>query len=132
MKDVLMVSYADGADAVIEAEDMVLTSGMETAIYLALFGGGDYWANGLLAADGKYSSKTEQVFKSVALNTSGRLAIEQAIKDDLQLLASEEGLELSVMVKIAIDRADIQIQLGNVVYEYTYYASGNVVYVQKL
>lgn len=131
MKDVLLVVGNDGTDAVLKSEDLVLTEGLETAIYLALFGGNEYWANGILSSSEKYNSKTEQVFKTVALNTSGRLKIEQAIKEDLSLLAQQENLSLDVLVMINLDRADIQIKLGNMVYEYTYYASGSVVFIKK-
>lgn len=130
-QDILLVSTRDGTDGVLQSEDLLLTSGLETAVYIAVCGGNDYWANGLLLSEEKYNGRTMSVCSSVALNSSGRLKIEQAIKDDLHLLAANEGLDLRVVVQVSGDRADMTIWLGNMQYLYTYYADGKNIIIQK-
>lgn len=132
MNDVLIVDMADGSDAVQDLGDVLLTDGLETAVYLCLFGGDDWCLNALMPYEARHQSKTQKAFATVVLNSSGRLVIEQAVKEDLKLLAQQEGMDLTVLVQIHADRADIHIGLGGMKLVYAYSPNGAGVKLEKV
>lgn len=105
--DILLYESGDGGEFSIQSGDLALTESLFNQVYLALFGGNvasntkreylpteerfDYWANSLIWVNEpikQFNSNTERVLQEVALNSSGRLAILQAVNDDLQYLNS--------------------------------------------
>jgi hypothetical protein len=108
----------DGGDRVLRGNDVATVNGIENMPYILMFGGGDnnYWAN-KLAYDNKpqlqYLSQTENVLKEVVLNSAGRLKIEQAVLQDLEVLKKYYGAEIKVTVIIGgVNRCEIRININ--------------------
>lgn len=121
-------SGGNGGDLQLLGNDLAMIYGYENQTYLALFGGNveedtkivknknierfSYWANNLLFGNDQskqYNSKTERTLNNVALNSSGRLSIEIAVKQDLKYL-SDLGATVTVDVKlIAVNTVKINI-----------------------
>lgn len=127
MTDLALHETGNGGDIEIRGNDVDTTGSIFNLIYMGLFGGNpaasttgeeleteqrqDWWANGLLFQDEpniQMNSTLEQVLKEVALNSSGRLKIEEAVKSDLKFL--DEIAEISVETEITdIDKIQITI-----------------------
>lgn len=105
--DILLYETGSGGDLAILNNDLVMTEALYQQIYLALFGGNieantkakyidteerfDYWGNSLIWKDKttkQFNSETERVLQNNALSSSGRLAIIQAVNEDLRYLTS--------------------------------------------
>lgn len=103
--DIGLHETGSGGDFSLLNDDLLVSESLYQQIYLALFGGNveastkttylpteqryDYWANSLIWSDAKtrqFNSETERTIKSVALNSSGRVAINAAIERDLEYL----------------------------------------------
>lgn len=115
--DLAMVETKDGGDILLSGNDLVKVYGIENQPYLCMFSGQDWWGNKLLLNENplqRYHSVTEQVFQQVALNSSGRVRIEQAITQDLQTIAAANpGITIEVVaLLVAPDRLDININLN--------------------
>lgn len=127
MQDLAIYDAANGGD-LIQLENGALqgSSGFSNQIYLALFGGnveqntqrgvaeqeqrGDYWGNQYLQPAQYYNSVFEMTLKSVALNTAGVIALENAAKTDLAFL--QDFGDLSVEGSIASgDRFGLSVTL---------------------
>jgi len=127
-KDISLAETGDGGDFSIVNDDLLMNESMYQQIYLALFGGNieastkesyaesedrfDYWGNSLIWGDEKtkqFNSETERVLQNVALNSSGRLAIEQAVNKDLSYLKDVVNLTIEVSI-LNVNR--IQITIG--------------------
>lgn len=106
--DIEIIETGNGGDYVMTGAVRHTVSGYENMPYLAMFGGTDFWANDLLFANipgGQVASKTEAALKSNALSSSGRVAIEQAIKEDLQFLIDNiPGTTIDVQTGISDPR----------------------------
>lgn len=117
----------NGGDLSIQQGDLWATQTLWPQIYCALFGGnpghitseaseseeqrGDWWGNVFLEdPDERINSQTENTLNTVALNSSGRLAVEQAVKNDLSFLQKIGTVEVSVSIE-GIDRVLIEIGL---------------------
>jgi len=122
MLDLKLIETYDGGDFEILGSDLASTVGLEGMIYLALFGGDDWWGNDLLLDQDEsapFNATTEKVMRSVALNSAGALKIENAIKYDLAFLTKKiPGTDISVETEIVSqDRVDIYIKInGNLLY----------------
>jgi hypothetical protein len=117
--DVAVIETLNGGDIQVEGNDLALVYGIENMPYLCWFGGNlgfptakrqpkeevfDWWGNGLfMLADpmDQFNSLLEKKLQTVALNSSGRLEIEQAAKLDLKSL--EVYGKYSVLVAIVSD-----------------------------
>lgn len=126
MTDLALHETGDGGDIQLLGNDLVTTGSIFNQIYMGLFGGNqvsttgteleteqrlDWWANGLLFQDEpeiQINSNLETTFNEVALNSSGRLQIEEAVISLLAFLrdVAEISVETSV---IDIDRIQITI-----------------------
>lgn len=107
----------NGGDIKFQGNDIAVVFGNENQIYLALFGGNveqstparptveptfDYWGNDLFYPGDpsrQFNSQTERVLNATALNSAGRIKIENAVKNDLQYL-KDLGAEVTVSVTI--------------------------------
>ncbi|AIX11885.1 hypothetical protein [Flavobacterium phage V157] len=104
-KDINLHESGSGGEMAIVSSDLLLGESLYQQVYLALFGGNvevntrgdelitderfDYWGNSLFFGETQskqFNSNTERTLLNVVLNSSGRLAIIQSIKDDLQYL----------------------------------------------
>jgi phage gp46-like protein len=86
--DIELTERGNGGEWTAGNGDLLLVEGVENVPYLAMFGGGEWWANDLLLADEttacQYQCRTEKALRTYALNSDGRQAIEQAALADLQ------------------------------------------------
>ena len=128
MADLEMVETGDGGDFVLVGANLSVIEGFQNMPYLGLFGGNvesstkefltteqrfDWWGNSLLMPNQlaiQFNSETERVLNTTALNSSGRLIIEQAVKNDLEFLESFSTLAVVVSI-IDVDRVKIFISI---------------------
>lgn len=141
MSDVRLIENGSGGDFVLIGNDLETIGGFQNMVYLSLFGGNveastgdvveseqrfDWWGNSVLFPNDpsiQFNSETERVLNEVALNSSGRLKIEQAVKSDLAHMQSFANIDVSVSITgenrieiyIRIQQPDNQ-QLNEIVY----------------
>jgi hypothetical protein len=127
--DLEIIENGDGGDLIKTPNDMSVIYGFENMVYLALFGGCveqdtpavrntnqqafDFWGNSLLMPNDssiQFNSKTERALNTIALSSSGRKQIEQAVKDDLQFMGDFANVKVSVAIT-GVDRVEIRIKL---------------------
>lgn len=110
-------SQGNGGDLQLLGNDLALVYGNENQVYLALFGGNveqntpalitnaqteDYWGNNLFWPNDpskQFNSNTERTLNTTALNSAGRITIENAVKSDLKFLV-DMGATVTVNVTI--------------------------------
>jgi hypothetical protein len=108
--DILIYETGNGGDLLLRGNDMATVTGLENSPYLALFGGSNWWGNYL--TDNKFLSLTEDTLLDVALTSSGRKKIEDAILKDLEYLNNIDA-EYSVSVTIAgANRVSMEININ--------------------
>lgn len=125
--DLVLHETGNGGDLQLKGNDLDVSGSIFNQIYMALFGGNpsasttgeelvteqrqDWWANSLVYQDLpelQQNSTLERVLNEVALNSSGRLQIEEAVKNDLAFL--KDVAEISIETRITdIDRVEIRI-----------------------
>jgi len=123
--DVLLRQTDDGGDLVCENGLVLLTEGLETAVYLSLFGGNEddpgqgdlthqFWGN-LLETDPAraYRSETQYLLKSLPLIPANLRRVEQAAQRDLQwLLDTGNATSIEVTASIpALNRMQIDVAI---------------------
>jgi hypothetical protein len=123
--DIEIVETGNGGDALLKGADLSLISGFENFPYLALFGGNteastpqkrlesaqafDYWGNAFLPTETlRFNSETEKALHDIPLTSSGRLLIEQAIKNDLLFMRPFAEVKVQTEI-IATDNLKISI-----------------------
>ena len=129
-KDISIFESGDGGELNIINGDLVLSNTLYQHIYISLFGGNvnyptkgnevksqerlDYWANDLIFKDRfnkQYNSLTEQTINKVVINSSGRLKIENAVKQDLSYISNIVELSIDVVI-LDINRLSINLTLS--------------------
>jgi hypothetical protein len=81
MIDLLLRETGNGGDLLLTGKDLEVVTGYENMPYIAMFGGGDWWANDLITEPTqRMQSQTEAALLSNALTSSGRLNIIRAIQ----------------------------------------------------
>jgi len=127
--DLLLYETGDGGDLQLLGNDLANTSGLFNMVYMALFGGNpqavttdneieteqrlDWIGNSVLFGnkeDIQFNSFTERALLENALNSDGRLKIEDAAKKDLNFLANFADIEVSVSV-LSDNKAGIYVKL---------------------
>lgn len=132
--DLLLHETGSGGDLAVLSNDLAMAESLYQQVYLALFGGNieantkskyieseerfDYWGNSLVwnvKTTMQFNSETERALKNNALNSSGRLAILQAVQNDLRYLTSILSYTVEVSV-LGVNRLKITVnftQRGN-------------------
>lgn len=109
--DLKLIETNNGGDFVNLGNDLAVTNGIITMIYLALFGGNNWWANDLLMKSQPsqmFNSITETTLNNTALNSEGRTVIENAVKTDLKYLSDL----FNITVNVTLPKLDtVQINL---------------------
>jgi len=127
MTDLALHETGNGGDIQLKGSDLVTTGAIFNQIYMGIFGGNpaasttgreleteqrvDWFGNGLLFQDQpeiQQNSITERTLREVALNSSGRLQIEEAVKTDLEFLRDFAEVSVETAV-IDIDKIQITI-----------------------
>jgi hypothetical protein len=127
--DLKVIESGNGGELVKGRKDLEVISGLGNMVYLALFGGNvktstpskrliseqafDWWGNSLLFPNDpnlQFNSLTERTLNNVALTSSGRLRIEQAVLKDLAFM--KDFAEVTATVSIPeLDKVIISVRL---------------------
>ena len=116
--DIQLFETGNGGDFALLNDDLLMSETLYQQIYLGLFGGNieastkasyleseerfDYWGNSLIWNDSKtkqFNSETERVLANIALNSSGRLSIIQAVNKDLDYLKDVIDYTIEVVIE---------------------------------
>lgn len=131
MTDVRLRQENDGGEITIESGLTEMSDGLETSVFLSLFGGnnddsglqGDdpkqWWANWNENEPAKqYRSQTQNLLRSLPLNTASLQRIEDAVYSDLSWMTESIATRIEVVATIpALNRVRIQLLVevdGNV------------------
>lgn len=126
-QDVFILETDSGGDLNKIAGDLQLAKGWENMPYIALFGGNPKQSTPALRVDGEQNfdwwgnayesdpaiqinSETERVLTQVALNSNGRILIEQAVWKDIDFMKKFANILVDVSI-ISDDRVSILIQI---------------------
>lgn len=128
--DIHLFETGSGGDFAIVNNDLLMGESLYQQIYLALFGGNieastkpsylaseerfDYWGNSLIWKDVKtkqFNSETERTLRNVALNSSGRLSILQAVNNDLDYLKGVVDFTVEVGIE-SVSRISITVSFS--------------------
>lgn len=125
MTDVLLRQTADGGSITVESGLFLLSDGLETAVYLSLFGGNEqdsgegasdqqWWGNLSETEPARtYRSETQFLLRALPAIPVNLLRIEQAAGRDLQWMI-DEGAAQSVKVSAhipALNRVAVNVAL---------------------
>ena len=123
MIDILITELGSGGEIIVRNNDAVGITGYENQLYLAMFGGASWWGNGLLVTgDAQFQSQTEQALLNNPLTSTGLIAIDTAISNDLDYLSNITGTTVSFTSTIvATNRLDIKVSIAGK----TFYLSWN-------
>jgi len=129
MDDVVIYEQGSGGDLQLLGNDIASTSGLFNMVYMAWFGGNteasttgneldselrdDWWGNALLFNNEKeiqFNSLLEKALNETALDSSGRITIEEAAKKDLTFMKDIADVSVSVSI-LSDDKVSITAQL---------------------
>lgn len=129
ISDILLFQTNDGGDINIDNGRVKTTAGLETAVYLSLFGGNDddsgignnltqWWGNVNEPILQTYRSQTQFILKSIPLISGNLARIRDAVNNDLSWLVETE-IASSIMVELFIEavnklRIEIKIEVKSV------------------
>ena len=127
-RDIRMFETGSGGDFQGIGSDLKGAFSFENFLYIAMFGGNpasitsektegeenfDYWGNELLWSNNpevQFNSRTEKVLREVALNSSGRKSIQEAVESDLEFMGA--FAEITVVVELPkLDTVKINISV---------------------
>lgn len=127
--DTKLIETGDGGDLELSGNDLALIDGLQNMPYLAMFGGNpgeltegaklpdqqafDWWGNNLLFPNDyaiQFNSLLEKRLSTIALNSSGRIQLEQAVKTDLDFMLAFAEVTVEVLI-VTVDRAQINIKI---------------------
>jgi phage gp46-like protein len=127
MTDVLLYQTTDDGEIDFSLADLVMTDGLETAVYLALFGGNDddpgqadlarsWWGNAGEPLASQYRSETQYLLRSFPLTSATLPAVEDAARRDLAFLVSEKiAQSVSVLARIpGLNRLSLTVTVDGV------------------
>lgn len=128
-KDILLYESGNGGEWLILNNDVSLVENLFQQAYICLFGGNieastrgnelpseirqDYWANSLLFSQRKekqFNSETERIINETPLNSSGRIAIERAVQEDLKFMKNIADISINVII-LSSSKLMIEIRL---------------------
>lgn len=108
MTDLKLIQTNSGGDLVLRGNDLATVTGVENALYLAMFGG-DKWVGNFMT-DKPYEGRTEKTLLEVALNSAGRQAILNAVNADIAFLSDIPGTTwVADVTFVGINRVKIDI-----------------------
>lgn len=129
MNDIVIYETGSGGDLQLLGNDIASTSGLFNMVYMAWFGGNveasttgneleselrdDWFGNALLFENEKqvqFNSTLEKTLNETALDSAGRITIEQAAQKDLQFMKEIADVSVSVSI-LSDDRVSITARL---------------------
>lgn len=129
MSDIKIIETGSGGDMVLSGNDIEMVDGVQNMPYIGIFGGNsaqstkvykdaeerfDFWGNELFFSQNKkaqFNSSLERLLKNVALNSSSRLNVEEAIKNDLDFMSSFAVVDIETLIR-STDRIEIKIKIN--------------------
>lgn len=115
--DVLLFQSLDGGEIKLENNQIVLTEGLETAVYLSLFSPKDWFLNDIAETNNeKLSSETNQIIDTLPNVSKNYTLLEQAIENDLKWITADNLAE-SISASVSsnqINRVNIVINVDGV------------------
>lgn len=125
--DIQIIETNNGGDFIKIPGNLSIIQGFGNMPYLGMFGGNveqdtpisrltteqafDWWGNNLILSDnpsGQFNSKTERTLNKVALNSAGRIKIQEAVNSDLDFMRAFAEIIVDVQI-IATDKVQILI-----------------------
>ena len=127
MWDLAITETGNGGDLILQGNDLGVVNDIQNMPYLGMFGGNveesttsiksadskDWWGNDLLMKANQsiqFNSTVEKILNTTELTSQGRSIIEDAIKNDLQFLAPQTIIIVTVTI-VATDRINVNIQV---------------------
>ena len=80
--DVRLISTEDGGEIEIVSGQPLMDQGLETAVYISIFSGPDWWGNAISEPDEKVESEIENLYSSTLSNKT-RLDAEEYVRKAL-------------------------------------------------
>jgi len=129
MSDVFLFQTVNEGDVVFENGDLRMSTGLQTVVYLSLFGGNsddsgqdvttfDWWGNyGETDTARQYRSETQYILRNTSpLTSADLLRVEDAAKRDLQWLIDDgEVTEIAAEASVpTVNTLRLEIQLDGV------------------
>jgi len=129
--DVILCETGNGADFIFESKGFKLTEGISNQVYIGLFGGNiggeerdredspdteqnfDWFGNDLFfdpEIDFKFNSELETLLMQIALNSAGRIRIEETAEGDLDFMSEFGSVEVTAEI-IEIDKLKIFVKI---------------------
>ena len=126
--DLKLTALRDGTDFELVGVDLVTIDGWQNMPLLGMYGGNieestktfnetelryDWWANDMLDFDNpavQMNSQLERTLMTTALNSSGRIEIEEIVKKDLAFMNDFADVEVSVSIT-GVDRIEIYLKI---------------------
>lgn len=127
--DVLLFQTTDGGEITVENNQIKLTEGLETAVYLSLFSPEDWFLNDIAETnEEKLSSETEQVIRNKPNVSKNYGLLEQAINNDLKWLTTGKYADaISVSVSSnQVNRVNINLTVDSTVISFNVGWASNV------
>ena len=125
MSDVLLFQTLDDGDISIESGAVELTDGLESAVYLSLFGGNwqddgsaenplQWWGNAdAVDPTQRQTSRTQYLLQAISATSGNLKRVEDAALADLDWLTAD-GYDVSVSISVPIvNRVKIEININN-------------------
>lgn len=128
MADLKLTAYNDGTDLELLGVDLVGIDGFQNMPLLGMYGGNieestkafnlaelrsDWWGNEMLDFENpavQMNSKLERTLRNTALNSAGRIEIEETVKKDLDFMTTFGDLDVVVSI-VDVDRISIYIKI---------------------
>lgn len=127
--DVLLFQTTDGGEITVENNQIKLTEGLETAVYLSLFSPDDWFLNNIAETnEEKLSSETEQVIRNKPNVSKNYGLLEQAINNDLKWLTAGKYAD-AITVSVSsnqINRVNINLTVDSTVISFNVGWASNV------
>lgn len=126
--DLKLIALRDGTDFELVGVDLVTIDGWGNMPLLAMYGGNieestktfneaelrfDWWANDMLDFDNpavQMNSQLERTLMTTALNSAGRIEIEEIVKKDLAFMNAFSDVSVSVSIT-NVDRIEIYLRI---------------------
>jgi phage gp46-like protein len=129
MTDVLIFQTLDDGDTLINGGQVQLTDGLETAVYLSLFGGNEaddglpdnpygWWGNEGEDVDKRMVSRLQNLMDSLPASSANLKRLNDAARADLSWLTSRYTLDVSASIP-GLNKVLMVVSINDTTYTFT-------------
>jgi len=129
MTDVLLYQTLDDGDVTIDGGQVQLTDGLETAVYLSLFGGNEaddglpdnpygWWGNEGEDGDTRMVSRLQNLMDSVPATSANLKRLNDAARADLAWLPARYAVDVSASIP-GINKVKMTVSIDDQTFEFT-------------